>query len=81
MARKCHRQESGTVLFSSVSSSGGGLPGRPGLERVRGALYFLGTFPPANRSRDSGAIAVVSLQGFKRVVQFVEMVKLTVILA
>jgi hypothetical protein len=42
MARKCHRQGAGVILFSSVSSSGGGLPGRPGLERVWGARYFFG---------------------------------------
>ncbi len=40
MARKCHRQEAATILFSFVSSSGGGLPGRPGLERVPDARYF-----------------------------------------
>ena len=40
MARKCHMQETVPSLFSSVSSSGGGLPGRPGLERVSGRSLF-----------------------------------------
>ena len=40
MARKCYRQNAGTRLFSLVSSSGGGLPGRPELARVQGARYF-----------------------------------------
>ena len=31
----------GSVLFCLVSSSGGGLPGRPGLERVLGRSLFL----------------------------------------
>jgi hypothetical protein len=34
LARKCYLQKMGASLPSSVSSSGGGLPGRPGLERV-----------------------------------------------
>src|SRR5215471_142036 len=42
MARQCHRQESATRLTCSVSSSGGGLPGRPGLEKVSGRSLFLG---------------------------------------
>ena len=42
MARKCHRQTPPGVLFSFLSSSGGGLPGRPALERVQGARHFLG---------------------------------------
>jgi hypothetical protein len=32
-------------LTSSVSSSGGGLPGRPGLERVSGRSLFLRAIP------------------------------------
>ncbi len=40
IARKCHRQEETRVLFSWVSSSGGGLPGRPELERVPGRSLF-----------------------------------------
>jgi len=40
MARKCHRQDVPGVLFFFVSSSGGGLPGRPGLERVAGRSLF-----------------------------------------
>src|SRR5689334_1195049 len=44
MARKCHTQENVTRLISMVSSSGGGLPGRPGLERVSGRSLFLASF-------------------------------------
>jgi len=40
MARKCHRQKYRSVLFCLVSSSGGGLPGRPELERVSGRPLF-----------------------------------------
>jgi hypothetical protein len=40
MARKCHIQDHIPVLISSVSSSGGGLPGRPGLVRVSGRSLF-----------------------------------------
>src|SRR5258707_7945164 len=43
------------ILFSSVSSSGGGLPGRPGLERVQDALIFWLTFPAAYGPHDSAA--------------------------
>jgi hypothetical protein len=45
MARKCHLQALFTRLSSPVSSSGGGLPGRPGLERVSGRSLFLGRLP------------------------------------
>src|SRR4051812_31428885 len=44
MARKCYRQNLAAVLFSLVSSSGGGLPGRPELERVSGRSLFLAIF-------------------------------------
>jgi hypothetical protein len=42
LARKCHLQNLALRLTSQVSSSGGGLPGRPGLERVSGRSLFLG---------------------------------------
>jgi hypothetical protein len=41
MARKCHRQLADPILFSSLSSSGGGLRGRLGLVRVSGRSFFL----------------------------------------
>jgi hypothetical protein len=37
MARKCYMQKNGLRLVWQVSSSGGGLPGRPVLARVLGA--------------------------------------------
>ncbi len=49
MAPKCHRQQGFSRLASAVSSSGGGLPGRPGLARVSGRSLFLGAF---HRIRD-----------------------------
>jgi len=64
MARKCHRQDHSSILFSAVSSSGGGLPGRLGLARVQGARYFGSLFGSQKNN-----------------IQFVEMVKLTVIRA
>src|SRR6266446_721335 len=42
LARKCHLQNLALRLTSQVSSSGGGLPGRPGLERVSGRSLFWG---------------------------------------
>ena len=67
MAQSCHRQDVAPRIFLLVSSSGGGLPGRPGLERVAGRSLFLvkisSTPTPATR------------------IQLVEMVKFTVILA
>ena len=44
MARKCHRQNVRSVLLSLLSSSGGGLPGRPDLERVQDARHFSSSF-------------------------------------
>ena len=64
MARKCHRQADSSILFSAMSSSGGGLPGRLGLARVQGARYFGSLFGSKKNN-----------------IQFVEMVKLTVIRA
>ena len=40
MARKCYLQHSPVDLFSSASSSGGGLPGRLRLERVAALVNF-----------------------------------------
>jgi hypothetical protein len=41
IARECHLQNSASRLFSLVSSSGGGLPGRLGLERdSRRSLFW-----------------------------------------
>jgi len=40
MARKSHRKIRKLSLFSPVSSSGGGLPGCPELEKVQGIRYF-----------------------------------------
>ena len=40
MAQKSHRQIKDPSLTSQVSSSGGGLPGCPGLERVQGIRYL-----------------------------------------
>jgi hypothetical protein len=42
IARTCHRQKSGPSLISSVSSSGGGLPGVLDSKEFQGARYFLG---------------------------------------
>src|SRR6202167_2226852 len=41
VARECHLQNPASPLFSEVSSSGGGLPGRLDLERDSGALVIL----------------------------------------
>jgi hypothetical protein len=40
MARRCHLQNPAQELFSGLSSSGGGLPGRPDLEREAGRSLF-----------------------------------------
>src|SRR5580704_13642205 len=40
LAPECHLQTSSPGLISVVSSSGGGLPGRLDLERVRGVRHF-----------------------------------------
>jgi hypothetical protein len=42
MAQKCYGMHCERVLISWVSSSGGGLPGRPGLERVSRTLVIFG---------------------------------------
>jgi hypothetical protein len=42
MAVTCHRQKSASTLFFLMSSSGGGLPGRPGSERISGRSLFKG---------------------------------------
>jgi len=44
MAPTGYFQIRGMGLISQSSSSGGGLPGRPGLERVSGRSLFLGEF-------------------------------------
>jgi hypothetical protein len=49
MARKCHLQIGGLQLTSQVSSSGGGLPGCLGLEKVRG-IRHLGAFSCERRA-------------------------------
>jgi hypothetical protein len=41
VARECHLQNPASPLFSELSSSGGGLPGRLDLERDSGALVIL----------------------------------------
>ncbi len=66
MAQSCHRQDVAPRIFLLVSSSGGGLPGRPGLERVAGRSLFL--------------VKISSTPSATRI-QLVEMVKFTVILA
>jgi hypothetical protein len=81
MARKCHRQESGTHFIFFGEQFWGRAARASWTRKGSGRSLFLGTFLTANRSRDSRCIPVMSLLGFKRVVQFVEMVKLTVILA
>jgi hypothetical protein len=40
MARWCHLQSNVTHLFSSVSSSGGGLPGRLDLNEIEALVIF-----------------------------------------
>jgi len=64
MAPKCHRQQGFSRLASAVSSSGGGLPGRPGLARVSGRSLFFGPhftesgirrpYVPHSQSRQTG---------------------------
>ncbi len=73
MARKCHRQESGThFIFAGEQFLGEGCPGVPDSKEFRGARYFL-------RIKFFGwAFPTLNVRGL---VQLVEMVKLTVILA
>src|ERR1700733_8729595 len=57
VARECHLQNPASPLFSEVSSSGGGLPGRLDLERdLRRSLFW--RFPVL-RSRPFRAIPLV----------------------
>ena len=58
LARKCHMQAAATVLFCLMSSSGGGLPGRPELERVRGACHFWCCFHKLNARSSPSAQSV-----------------------
>ena len=50
VAPKCHSQKFWNSVFSLVSSSGGGLPGRPRLERVRPPVKFSPAFFPRSRN-------------------------------
>ena len=65
-----------SILFSSVSSSGGGLPGRPGSKELRALVIFSGYY-----SSDWGPSRLRYSAGLRKNLQLVEIVKLTVILA
>ena len=66
MAGMGYRKKSATRLFSLLTVLGGGLPGRPGFETIQGARYFGKSF---------------AVEGLLIEIQFVEIVKFTVILA
>src|ERR1700683_4412283 len=97
MAPECHLQNFAQELTSQVSSSGGGLPGRPDLARGWGVRHFgriagavLRSATVCKRANgapahgNNGNSALKSLgrsQGNQKGSQLVEIVKLTVILA
>jgi hypothetical protein len=67
-APKCHLQDSAMRVPSQVSSSGGGLPGRPRLERV-GTLVNFGPEVASPRSLLPGYVHTASVIPFAKIIQ------------
>jgi hypothetical protein len=74
MAGLGYGQKSAIVLFSLLTVLGGGLPGRPGLKKSRALVICDNIFCV---SQDGRGVNLESEVG----IQFVEIVKLTVIFA